>query len=165
MIFWREILIAGLVVALGLVGKLYLDKRDELAVLTARHLAALDQAKAARDEVKQRSDSALAKLKAAHEQNIKEVERNAWINFKRRYPEFAGRMPSQPAMPRPDAASPADSASASDAAPAEPMAALVTACATDAATITEFQRWVRLNKLPVEGEEMPRTDLIDRMSK
>lgn len=152
MIFWREILIAALVVALGVVGNLYLGKRDELAALTARHLTALDQAKAARDEVKQRSDSALVKLKAEHEQNIKEVERNAWINFKRRYPDFAGRMPSQPAMPRPDAASPADSASAPDESGQGGMAAFVAACATDAATLAEFQRWVRLNKLPVEGE-------------
>jgi hypothetical protein len=152
MIFWREIVIAALVVALGVVGNLYMGKRDELAALTARHLTALDQAKAVRDEVQQRSDSALATLKAEHEQTIKEVERNAWINFKRRYPDFAGRLPSQPAMSGLAATSPADSPSAPDAAPAEPMAAFVTACATDAATIAEFQRWVRLNKLPVEGE-------------
>jgi hypothetical protein len=151
-LFWREIVIAALVAALGVTGKLYLGKRDEVAEVTARHLTALDQAKAARDDVKQRSETALAALKVEHEQNIKEVERNAWLNFKRRYPDFAGRVQPQPAMPGLAATRPADSPRAPDAAPAEPMATFVTACATDAATIAEYQRWVRLNKLPVEGE-------------
>jgi hypothetical protein len=151
-VFWREILIAALVVALGLVGKLYLEERDKVAMVTTKHLMALDQAKAARDEVKQRSENALATLKAEHEQTIKEVERNAWINFKRRYPDFAGRMQPQPAVSGSAAARPANSAEPPDAAIEESMADFITACAIDAATLAEFQRWVRMNRLPVEGE-------------
>ena len=150
--FWREIVIAALLAALALTGKLYTGKVGELAAAQAEHQTWMAAAAAERLAIEARSNRAIEILKAEHEANKREVEKNAWINFKRRFPNLDCRVPSPSAMPgarEPDAP---DGAGSLNAASEEPMAHFVTACASDAATIAEFQRWVRLNRIPVEGE-------------
>ena len=155
MMFWRELLIGALLVAIGLVTNAYLNKRDELSEALTSHRDAVARASELRAAVESRSAEAMQRLKAEHERNLQEVERNAWINFKRRYPGFAGALCLQPqpaVSGQPEQPDAADSPSTPDAAGQGGMADFVTACARDASTIAEWQRWARLNRLPVEGE-------------
>lgn len=153
MTFWREILIAVLAGLLALTGKAYLSERDAHAATKAEYKLKADQAEAARREAQERSDAALKKLKDEHTINLKRAKDNAYRNFLERY-GAATECVLHPAAPRPDNANPAGGAEAPDGPTTGRLAleGFAIDCATDAATIREFQRWVRLNRIPVEGE-------------
>ena len=146
---WKLVLIALLTAALALAGNLLLKERDAHIATKTEYRLKLDEAEKARKEVQDRSDSALKKLNDEHTINIRKAKDNAYRNFLARYGDSICVLPD-PA--RSDKTNPAGGSETSDGTATERMASYATDCAIDATTVIEFQRWVRLNKLPVEGE-------------
>jgi hypothetical protein len=148
---WKLVLIALLTAALALAGNLLLKEREDHVATKTEYRLNLDEAEKARKEVQDRSDSALKKLNDEHTINIRKAKDNAYRNFLARYGDSICVLP-QPAAPRSDQADPAGGSETSDGTATERMASFATDCAIDAGTVKEFQRWVRLNRLLVEGE-------------
>jgi hypothetical protein len=150
--FWREGLIAILVALLALTGVAYLNEHDSRVMIETEYRLKMDESERIRKAVKEQSDRSLKELTESHNRTLKEVENNAWANFKRRFPTYAGCLPPQPSLPRLGQTNSTSSPTVSDEVPEGRMAAFVAGCAYDAATVRDFQKWVRMNKLPVEGE-------------
>ena len=154
---WREAAIAALI--LIIVGLwTYIDsvkaERDEAQ---SELNAFVEIAKRDKRLVEERSANTIKTLKAEHQVNLKRAEQNAWNNFVATYGHPADWVSPLPANPRPG--SPANNPGPSDGASPQPLApppagleAFVGACATDAATLAEFQKWATLNQIPVEQE-------------
>ncbi len=160
--FWREALIAVLMLALVAAGHYGLSKRDELLLAEAEFSRQVIQANSAVEEVKTRSERTLHAINDKHQTVVASAEKNAVKNYQARYGALgcgvgAVRLPNDAAMPSnetgPDhsTSNPDDSGTGIVAVDAG-LVRTVQDCAIDASTIGEFQAWVRGNRLPVEGE-------------
>jgi len=150
---WKLVLIAALTATLAYTGRLLLNEREAHVATKTEYRLKLDEAEAERKAVQDRSDAALKKLNDEHILNLRKAKDNAYKNFLARYGDPSICVLPQPAAPRSDQADPAGRTEAPDGAAEGRLAAFATDCAIDAGTVKEFQRWVRLNKLPVEGEQ------------
>lgn len=152
---WKEILIGILTASLTLAWNLYSGERDARKSIEIELKVKIAQAEHARQLVVARSDETIKRLDQEHKINLAKVEQNAWKNFVSRYGDpYALRLPSQSSMPRLDSADAPGGSEKTDGAVEARVAfeGFTLDCAYAAATVEEFQRWVRLNKIPVEGE-------------
>ncbi len=153
--FWREILIAFLMLSMLAAGKYGLSKRDELILARAEFARQVEQAEAVSRAVQTRSDQTLERINATHKAVVVQAKANAVKNFQARYGNLgcganAVRLPNNGGMPA-SSSGITESASVNDERSGEQVA-FVRACGIDAAAVIEWQRWVRLNHLPVEDE-------------
>ncbi len=118
-------------------------------------------------EVKNRSDSTLRRINDEHKTMVDAATRNAYANFKRKYPNasrdsLGSGLCSNPAVGLRIPADPGSAGAAGGAQGAHgPAQGIVvtdggllerfaTDCALDAAAVVAWQRWAQGNQLPVE---------------
>lgn len=142
---WKLVVIGVLVLALGGMTSLYVEKRDELIVFRAQVEQAGFAQKAKNAELKAEHAANLIEVRRSYENQVPEIRANAVDAYRahqrsvRTYPSRSG-VPSAPASLRVD-----------DAAQPELVLdpAFIENCAEDANQLTAFQNWVRLNRVPV----------------
>ena len=147
--WWKEILIVLLCLLLALTGDRYMAERDAKQAIQTEYRLKLQEAETQRQIMRARSDEAILAAIEQNKINIRKAQDNAYKNFIARYGAACSLQP-QPPMPRSAGAGTADNSQASDGAGKESMAPFVTACALDAAQITEWQQWATANRFPIQ---------------
>jgi hypothetical protein len=158
---WREILIAFLVAAMTTTWNMYTGAKEHGMKLEIEFKLKVEQAEQTAKIVQQRSQQTLERLNANHEKQLAAAKTNAVKNFIANQSASTGmyglRLPSHgPGFAA--GASVAASTSLPDETPEEPVSfgctrEFITNAAEDALAVTEWQKWARMNRLPVEGEQ------------
>ena len=159
---WKLVAIAALSAALGLMTHLWLGAEDGKKSLEIEFKLKVAQAEAQTKEVRDRSTKTVETINANHQALLAKAESNAVANYLKAHPPGSGRPVGLgsgtfgvlPTTPLASTASLAESASRAYASPGEcvPPERFIKDCADDALQVTEWQRWARGNKLPIEGE-------------
>ena len=149
---WRLVAILALAGSTALMTHLWLGAEHGKTQLEIEFKLKVAQAQAETQEVKDRSNKTLEKINADHSIQLAQAEKNAIRNYTARYGTGGLGLPNVPGVTA--YASAANGAQVADANACQCVAdpAFVRACADDAFQVTEWQRWTRLNHLPVEGE-------------
>ena len=158
---WKVVLIAFLSAALLLSIKVGNGVRVEYETEKVKWSIQVAQAAAAQKEVEVRSQKTLEKMNAYHETALASGRAAAQTNYSHLLAQSLANRAAVGVRPvsSDPAATPShftDGSGISDAAVesvmADPTARLINDCADTATQVVEFQSWVRLNHLPVEGE-------------
>lgn len=164
---WKAVAICLLSAALSAMTHLYLGAEDGKRQIEIEFKLKIAAAEAATKEVQDRSTQTLEKIHADHAALLAQAQDNAVANYLRAHPRAVLvdaaacscpgnatglRLPNVPAASSGSGA--ANGAVAPDAGSGQciPDAAFIRACAADSLQVIEFQRFVRGNHLPVEGE-------------
>ena len=136
---WPLILLGMALAVLTVTWNLYQEQRDATQACRISSEMALAQATAERTAMEVRNQESLGKLNRDHAKKLADAVRNARLNWS------GISLSPQSAVPA-GSGVPADRACPSDAA----VGQLLVNCATDANTISEWQRWATLNRLPIQ---------------
>ena len=167
---WRLVAIFALTASTALMTHLWLGSESAKRTLEVEFKVKIAQAEKATKDVEDRSKRTLETINADHSILLAQAKSTAVSNYLKAHPPGAAvasvSLPGGAAGDgRPGLRMPANSAIAAysgtanssgppDASATEcvPPDAFIQSCAQDALTVTEWQRWARMNHLPVEGE-------------
>jgi hypothetical protein len=145
LMFFRSapyIVIVILIAALSWMSHLYLDKRDQLAALTASVQALSKAAEDAIEEKKKEGLENLQTVKEEHEKLIPTIRSNAVAAYRMRHPDARSSKVSGDA-----ASKPVDVGTVCEPVPDRE---LLENCAEDAARQAAWRDWCKLNKCKVK---------------
>lgn len=150
---WKLVVIGVLLVLLGIVGRLYIDKRDALIIEKANFMtfvARVDElgkeaeAKKAKDEADQLKN--LAKVKADHEKQLVEIRDGAVAAYLARLRQRVPKNPGSGAVQGGGSGIRLDDGASAQCVPDE---GFIRDAAEDAEKVGAWQEYCRLNQCPV----------------
>lgn len=141
----KYVIIALLAIALASMTGLYLNKRDELAALEGSVRAIGEAAEKVVKEKEAEGKANLTKIKEDHESKVPEIRAGAVAAYVAAH-RVRVSAPGGGEVPSPGAGQPVDDAGTCNLVPDE---ALIESAAEDAAKLSAWQDYARLNGIPV----------------